>query len=149
MKSYCILLLLTISLLTVSCRQQISHLSAPAQITFLDSVAFDYGSYTERDTIYHTYRFKNTGDTPFVIKKVDSSCYCLKATYPTDTIAPGGVDSIRVAYDGNGFHPGKVFRTCDIYSNADTVYTLLFYATFVDEEFDRQQAEKMRKSYGL
>lgn len=124
----CLLLLTT--LLAASCRRQGASVpdSAPvaetAVITFVDGTEHDFGMFRTQDTLVHYFVYKNTGTVPLVIQKVETSCGCTRATFSKKPLAPGGTDSIRVAYDGNGFSQGTFIKGCDIYSNADTVYHL-------------------------
>lgn len=127
---------LTISLLPTSCRRQANSMqeSPAARIEFLGETEYDFGSYSTRDTIYHYFVYKNVGNVPFVIDKVEPSCYCVKPVYSKKPLQPGGVDSIRMAYDGNGFTPGFFTKRCDIYSNADTVYQIRIRGRYYNVE---------------
>ena len=119
----CLILLTT--LLAASCRRQ--GASVPAQqadIAFPDGTEHDFGMFRTQDTLVHYFVYKNTGTVPLVIQKVETSCGCTRATFSKKPLAPGGTDSIRVAYDGNGFSQGTFIKGCDIYSNTDTVYHL-------------------------
>ena len=124
----CLLLLAT--LLTASCRRQGASVpdSAPvaetAAITFADGTEHDFGMFRTQDTLVHHFVYRNTGTASLVIQKVETSCGCTRATFSKKPLAPGGTDSIRVAYDGNGFSQGTFIKGCDIYSNTDTVYHL-------------------------
>jgi len=124
----CLILLTT--LLAASCRRQGASVpdSAPvaetAGITFVDGTEHDFGMFRTQDTLVHYFVYKNTGTVPLVIQKVETSCGCTRATFSKKPLAPGATDSIRVAYDGNGFSQGTFIKGCDIYSNTDTVYHL-------------------------
>ena len=123
-------LILFVTLLTASCRRQSASVSehAPvaetAGIAFTDSTEHDFGMFRTQDTLVHHFVYRNTGTAPLVIQKVETSCGCTRATFSKKPLAPGGTDSIRVAYDGNGFRRGHFIKGCDVYSNADTVVHL-------------------------
>ena len=123
-------LILFVTLLTASCRRQGASVSEPAPvaetagIAFTDSTEFDFGMFRTQDTLVHYFVYKNTGRAPLVIQKIETSCGCTRATFSKKPLAPGGTDSIRVAYDGNGFRRGHFIKGCDVYSNADTVVHL-------------------------
>ena len=120
----CLIILAT--LLTASCRRQGGSVPAPvaAKISFLSETEFNFGEYSTRDTLVHYFVYKNTGRAPLVIQKIETSCGCTQATFSKQPLAPGGTDSIRVTYDGNGFSQGHFIKGCDVYSNADTVVHL-------------------------
>lgn len=119
----CLILLTT--LLAASCRRQGASVSvAEANISFLGETEYDFGDYSTQDTLVHYFVYKNTGKVPLVIQKVETSCGCTRATFSKKPLASGATDSIRVAYDGNGFSQGTFIKGCDVYSNTDTVYHL-------------------------
>ena len=123
-------LFLFVTLLAASCRQQ--GASVPASVTeketagisFTDGLEHDFGMFRTQDTLVHYFVYKNSGTEPLVIQKVETSCGCTRATFSKKPLAPGGTDSIRVTYDGNGFSQGHFIKGCDVYSNADTVVHL-------------------------
>jgi len=118
------LILLTTLLAASCCRQGASVPAQQADIAFPDGTEHDFGMFRTQDTLVHYFVYKNTGTVPLVIQKVETSCGCTRATFSKKPLAPGGTDSIRVAYDGNGFSQGHFIKGCDIYSNTDTVYHL-------------------------
>lgn len=119
-------LIILATLLTASCRRQGGSVPAPvaAEISFLSETEHDFGEYSTQDTLVHYFVYKNTGRVPLVIQKIETSCGCTRATFSKKPLAPGGTDSIRVTYDGNGFSQGHFIKGCDVYSNADTVVHL-------------------------
>jgi hypothetical protein len=48
------------------------------------------------------FRFKNTGDKPLVIERVQPGCGCTVAETPKEPIAPGEEGVIKGAFDSNG-----------------------------------------------
>ena len=123
-------LILFVTLLTASCRRQGASVPAAvteketAGISFTDGLEHDFGMFRTQDTLVHYFVYKNTGRAPLVIQKIETSCGCTRATFSKKPLAPGGTDSIRVTYDGNGFSQGHFIKGCDVYSNADTVVHL-------------------------
>ncbi|MBQ2211193.1 MAG: DUF1573 domain-containing protein [Prevotella sp.] len=128
-------LLFIFCLLSASCRRQAvtSRVSA-AKIEFIGTTEYDFGRYSTRDTVFHYFVYKNVGDVPFVIDSVEPSCHCVQPVYNKRPLPPGGIDSIRMAYDGSGFVPGFFTKRCDIYSNADTVYQLRIRGQYYEEQ---------------
>ena len=58
---------------------------------------------------------KNTGDVPFIIKGITTSCDCTTAEYDWKEIAPDEQKEIVVSYKGE--EPGDFWRTVTVYGN--------------------------------
>ncbi len=114
------------SLLTVSCHRQASANQEVARtnIEFLVGTKHNFGHFSKPDTLVHYFVYKNVGKEPFVIQKVEPSCHCVEPIYNKKPLPPGGVDSIGMVYDGNGYSPGFFIKGCDVYGNSDSVYHL-------------------------
>ena len=108
----------------------VDSISPKASIVFQDGVVHDFGVYGERLPKSYDFIFRNVGDVPFVINHVDPSCGCLQVEYPKHAVPSGAVDTIHVTYDGNGFKSGFFIKTCDVYSNADSVFWLRVQGTY-------------------
>ena len=125
-------------LLTVSCsRQQTSASeegSPEARITFLTGERHNFGNFYTPDTLTCAFVFRNTGTVPFVISRVEPSCQCTEVEFSTRPVAPGAIDSFIVHYDGNGSDPGFFTKRCEIYSNADTVYSVYIRGFFIEKK---------------
>ncbi len=85
------------------------------QIKF-DSDTFDYGSLKESEPAVHFFTFKNTGNAPLLIVKVDKSCGCTTPQWPTEPIKPGATGKIRVEYDTKG-RIGDFTKAVFVYTN--------------------------------
>lgn len=85
-------------------------------IQWLDS-ARDMGQITEGQKLEVSFRFKNTGARPLVIKAVRPSCGCTAAEPPKEPIAPGEEGVIKGVFDSNG-KQGKNTKTLTVESNA-------------------------------
>lgn len=87
-------------------------------ITFADKT-HDFGIASEEDNkITHVFTFKNTGDAPLVLNRVQASCGCTTPEWSREPIAPGGAGSITVTYSTAG-RPGPFTKTISVSSNAD------------------------------
>jgi len=119
-------ILLMLSLLTVSCRRQAlsNQVVGKASIVFMGTTEHDFGNFSKPDTLVHYFVYKNVGKVPFVINRVEASCHCVRPAYSKQPLPPGAVDSIKMTYDGDGYSPGYFIKSCDIYANTDTVYSL-------------------------
>lgn len=98
--------------------------SQVARIYFKDS-NHDYGVIKEDDGVaYYEFQFSNTGSTPLIIQRVETSCGCTTPDWPKEPIAPGKNGRIKVGYNPSG-RPGAFSKTITVYSNAETPTVIL------------------------
>ncbi len=62
-----------------------------------------------------TFTFTNTGDTPFVMTNVATSCGCTTPEWPRHPIEPGKTGEIKVTYDAQ--HTGRFIKTIRVEGN--------------------------------
>ena len=84
-------------------------------VQWLDT-AKDLGTVTEGQKLEVSFRFKNTGDKPLVIERVQPSCGCTVADPPKEPIAPGKQGEIKGVFDSNG-KAGPNHKTLYVYAN--------------------------------
>ncbi len=73
--------------------------SLMAKMSFEEEV-YDFGIVNEGDIVKHTFRYKNTGKRPLMLKVAHSTCGCTVPHYNTNTpLEPGDIDSIVVTFD--------------------------------------------------
>ena len=90
-----------------------------------DREEYDMGIVAENETKKQKVLLKNTGDVPFVIKGITTSCDCTTAEYDWKEIAPDEQKEIVVSYKGE--EPGDFWRTVTVYGNIpDQSLTLSF-----------------------
>lgn len=78
----------------------------------------EFGNIKQEDgPAKYTFEFTNTGSTPVVITKVESSCGCTTPSYSKQPVPPGGKGNIDVVYDPVN-RPGQFNKTITITSNA-------------------------------
>ncbi|MFI5157198.1 MAG: DUF1573 domain-containing protein [Chitinophagales bacterium] len=58
-------------------------------IEWMDPMNRDFGKIAEGQKLEVAFRFKNAGDQPLIIEKVQPSCGCTVAEQPSEPIAPG------------------------------------------------------------
>lgn len=85
-------------------------------IQWIDSVK-NYGKINEGQTLDVSFRFKNTGDKPLIIRSVRPSCGCTAADPPKEPIAPGAEGAIKASFNSNG---REGMNSKDIYVEANT-----------------------------
>jgi len=85
-------------------------------IQWIDSTK-DYGKITEGQKLDVSFRFKNTGDKPLIIRSVRPSCGCTAAEPPKEPIAPGAEGTIKASFNSQG---REGINRKDIYVEANT-----------------------------
>ncbi|WP_044173447.1 DUF1573 domain-containing protein [Flectobacillus major] len=82
----------------------------------VDTQFVDLGTITEGDSVFHTYKFRNTGNMPLVISNVSTSCGCTTPSYSTEPVMPGDQGFIKVKFNSKN-KEGKVNKTITAYAN--------------------------------
>ena len=85
-------------------------------IEWLDSTR-DYGKINEGQKLDVSFRFKNTGNKPLIIIRVQPSCGCTAAEPPKEPIPPGGEGTIKATFNSQGKEGPN---SKDIYVEANT-----------------------------
>ena len=84
-------------------------------VEWLDS-AKDLGTIEEGQKLEVSFRFRNTGDKPLVIERVQPSCGCTVADPPKEPIAPGKEGEIKGVFDSHG-KVGPNHKTLTVFAN--------------------------------
>jgi len=100
-----------------------------------ETTEFDFGTIREGDIINHTFSFKNTGNSPLVIKKASASCGCTVPKWPKRPIPVGGMGNIDVRFDTKN-KPKRQIKTITITANTDPVLTRLKIMGYVTPKSD-------------
>lgn len=85
-------------------------------IQWIDSVR-NFGKIDEGQTLDVSFRFKNTGDKPLIIRSVRPSCGCTAADPPKEPIAPGAEGLITAQFNSSG---REGTNSKDLYIEANT-----------------------------
>ena len=89
-----------------------------AAFQFEDAQAtYDFGKVKEGTNVEHEYVFKNVGDQPLQIMRVDASCGCTTPEWPKHPILPGKTGKIKVTFTSSG-NVGRTIKEISIQSNA-------------------------------
>lgn len=111
MKKIALILILMVS---------ISSVIAQAKMEFTDGVTWDFGVIKEVDgDVSHTFKFKNCGNSPLVIKQISVDCGCTTPHYSKAPTMPAAEGEIRVTFDPMG-RPGQFIKLITIASNSGT-----------------------------
>lgn len=89
----------------------------PAKIKF-EKTSYLYDTIQQGDVVEYSFKFKNIGQRPLIIKDVKGSCGCTIASYPFLDIAPNEESAIKTRFDSKG-KKGAQFTTITVYSNAN------------------------------
>lgn len=84
-------------------------------IQWIDS-ARDYGRINEGQVLEVSFRFRNTGNKPLVIRGVHPSCGCTVANPPAEPIAPGAEGEIKGTFNSKG-RAGMNHKEIDVEAN--------------------------------
>jgi len=101
-----------------------------AVFSFLDKTVFKFPDTKEGEQLTHTFKFKNTGDSPLIISDYNVACTCTKAIYSKFPILPNAESEIEIEFDTNGKY-GYQDRVISIYSNANKYPIKLRIKVFV------------------
>lgn len=102
-----------------------SALLAQTPVISFDKNTHDFKTIKEQDGLATTvFKFKNTGEAPLVINRVQASCGCTTPTWTKEPIFPGKTGEITTSYNPAN-RPGSFIKTISVFSNAGTAPTLL------------------------
>jgi hypothetical protein len=90
--------------------------SRVTSIQWLDSTNRDFGKIPEGQKLDVSFRFRNTGDQPLIIEKVEPSCGCTIAEQPTEPILNGKEGVIKATFSSEG-RIGPNHKTLFVYAN--------------------------------
>jgi hypothetical protein len=85
-------------------------------IQWLDSTNKNFGTIAEGQKLEVAFHFKNSGNKPLVIARVQPSCGCTVAEQPKEPIAPGKEGNIKAVFDSEN-HVGVNHKTLYVYAN--------------------------------
>lgn len=89
-----------------------------AQAVFqFEEETFEFGDVVEGTQVKHTFKFKNVGDEPLQILRVNTTCGCTVPEWSTAPIQPNEEGAIDIIFDSNN-RVGKTSRQIYIQSNA-------------------------------
>jgi hypothetical protein len=100
-----------------------------AQLKF-DSDFYDFGMIKNGDTVYHTFKFKNTGTVPLKIEDISTTCGCTAAEWPKSPVDPEKTGEIKIQFTKN-HDPGVHDRSIIVKANTLDPYTVLKFTATV------------------
>ena len=90
--------------------------AAAQQLIFADSVQTLRDVAENDPPVLYRFRYENRSEKPVVILRVDTSCGCVKASFPRKPIAPGESGEIEVRFDPHG-HEGALYKQMPVYTS--------------------------------
>lgn len=94
--------------------------AAPAQgqkpRAVFQATAHDFGKVKQGDVVIHEFTFRNEGDAPLVVERIETTCGCTAALVSEKTIAPGRTGKIKTTFDTRGYS-GRMTRYLYFVSN--------------------------------
>jgi len=94
-------------------------------VTTWQETTHDFGTFHESEGKKScAFVFTNSGDSSIVVLRVQSTCGCTVANYPTRAIAPGEKDSITATFTPTG-RPGPFEKDVWVYTNTSPNRTRL------------------------
>jgi len=135
----CFTFILFGALLTTSCKNSDSKGTAAnstadsTTIQWLDSTSKDFGKIREGQKLEVAFRFKNSGDKPLVIDRVQPSCGCTVAEQSKEPIAPGGEGQIRATFNSEG-RTGVNHKTLYVLANVKGPQNALQFVVQVEKK---------------
>lgn len=77
---------------------------------------FDFGSLIQGEVVSTTFRFKNSGAAPLIIKHLIPSCGCTKTSVSKEVLAPGEEAILEVTFDSAGWR-GLQYKSVTLRTN--------------------------------
>lgn len=102
-------------------RERLDSLAHPAtaegcEAMFFERTKIDAGTLGEDDTpSAYVFRWRNTGESPLVVTRVQTTCGCAAATYDKRPVLTDGTGEIKVTYRPKG-HPGSFARKIYVFT---------------------------------
>jgi len=145
MKKISLIALVSISLITFSCKEKATEKIENANVEAaavrdasankmavmsFDKTFHDFGQITQGTPQQTVFTFTNTGEAPLIITDATSSCGCTIPDYPKNTpIAPGQQGQMVVNFNGSG--QNQVTKTINVQANTANGSELLKIQAFV------------------
>jgi len=80
------------------------------------AMSHDFGKVKQGDVVSHEFTFRNQGDAPLVVEKIDTTCGCTAALVSEKRIGPGQDGKIKTTFDTRGYS-GRMTRYLYLVSN--------------------------------
>jgi len=106
---------------------------ADAAVMTFEKDSYNFGSITQGEKVYYSYKFKNTGKSPLIVLNATATCGCTVPEVPKEPVKPGDEGVIKVVFDSNG-KQGMQDKTVTVTSNAQPTIAQLHLTGEVKEQ---------------
>ncbi|WP_041263848.1 DUF1573 domain-containing protein [Bernardetia litoralis] len=86
----------------------------------------DFGNIKQGETVDHTFKFTNTGESPLLITNVKGSCGCTASNWTKEPVAPGADGSVTLSFNSTG-KVGAQNKTATITANIEGNTTVISF----------------------
>lgn len=91
------------------------ELAAAAVITF-EATKFDFGKMNQNEKVTVRYKYKNTGKSDLIIRKIRTTCGCTTVTKPNTSLKPGEESTLEAVFS-SGVRKGKQHKMITVITN--------------------------------
>jgi hypothetical protein len=85
--------------------------------------SFDFGNVKHKNPVDVVFKFKNTGNAPLILSKVEASCGCTDVQYKKAPIMPGQTGELSVTFDAEDM--GIFSKSVNVTTNTNPAMTIL------------------------
>ena len=115
--------------------------SLNAQEFKFEKEIIDYGKIDKGSNGERIFVFTNIGDSPLVIKNIQSSCGCTVPKKPNKPIMPGEKGEIKVSYDTKRI--GGFSKSITIFSNAKNPRKIVKIKGYVNKDLSLKKEKSL------
>lgn len=80
--------------------------------------SYNFGKIKKGESVSYSFKFKNTGRIPLIIKDAVAMCGCTVPEPPKEPIQPGASSELKVVFNSAGKPVGEVKKGITVTSNA-------------------------------
>lgn len=106
---------------------------ADAAVMTFEKDSYNFGTITQGEKVYYSYKFKNTGKSPLIVLNATATCGCTVPEVPKEPVKPGEEGVIKVVFDSNG-KQGVQDKAITVTSNAQPTIAQLHLTGEVKEQ---------------
>ena len=88
-----------------------------ATIVF-ENDSYNFGKIKKGEIVTYTFKFKNSGQEPLIIKEAIATCGCTVPEIPKEPIKPGENGELKVVFNSQGKPAGPQDKSVTVMSNA-------------------------------
>lgn len=94
-------------------------------------IMHDFGDMNQNEEVGAFFWVKNAGETPWVVKNVETGCNCTRVHYTQEPVQPGDSSRIDISFNSRGLY-GVQIKTITIFDNSvEGKHDLVFKANVI------------------